>query len=241
MEPSLDPWHFDRVSSMNILIDPASQNGCFESPRASHDASSCSPEDVDVFPAPKESHNFLCGCYKQAVTELERLGLKGRASSMDEILTCQKEWLLQAEAILQCRMCSQSEAQANVLMVLVVAIDSLLSMVDSMAIFSKSGVDEGFNSAGARVKNEPSGRFKPQVEACPLFVGGLRIAADETLCFICQVLKTRLSMMLSMIRRIRGCMQQHLARTSSRGRFLMIIETERRLQLIIMKVKMTAG
>lgn len=237
-EPFSDTWHMDRVPSVNILVDPANQYEPFQSPQASHD-SSYSPEDPGVLPTLEETSRFGCGCYKQTVGELVQAGLKG-SLSMDEILNCQKELLLQTEAILQCRMCSQSEAQANLLMVIVVAMDSLLTTIDSTATIAKSCVNEGV-IPGVRGKSELGCSFKSQIDACPLFVGGLRVPAEEQSSFIRQVLQARLSMMLTTVRRIRVSIQQHLAAASSRGRILMIIETERRLQLTIMRIKMSGG
>lgn len=241
-EPFFDPWHIDRGSSVNILTDPTSHYDPFHSPQASHDSSSYSAEDgaTSILPALDEAPSLSCGCYKQTIGELIRADLRG-ASGIDEILTCQKELLLQTEAILQCRMCSQSEAQANLLMVIIVAIDSLLTAIDSTAVSASSCVNDGVVPVGARGKNEFGCSFKSPVDACPLFVGGLRVPAEEKSCFIRQVLQARLSMMLMTIRRARVCMQQHLATTSSRGRHLMIIETERRLQLTMMNLKMVGG
>lgn len=234
-----DTWQMDRVPSVNILLDPTGQYEPFQSPRASHDRSSYSPEDAGILPTMEEAPIFSCGCYKQTVGELVQACLKG-PSSIDEILNCQKELLLQTEAILHCRMCSQSEAQANLLMVNVVAMDSLLATIDSTAIIANSCVNEGVVS-GAGGKSELGYSFKSQIDACPLFVGGLRVPAEEQASFIRQVMQARLSMMLTTVRQIRVCIQQHLTVTSSRGRLSMIVETERRLQLTIMRIKMSGG
>jgi hypothetical protein len=160
-------------------------------------------------------------------------------------LACQKELLLQIEAILQCKMCSQSDAQANMLMVVIVTIDSLLTSLDAAATSNKAGTQDEASAIGTqdgrRNQKNMGGGFKSHIDACPLLVGRFRVPAEEKMCFIRQVLQSRLSMLMIMIRRIRACMQQHLASALSRGRLLMIMETDRRLQLIMMKVKMAVG
>lgn len=234
----LDPWALERVSSVNMLMDPPHCQP-FQSPHASQESGSYSPDDPSFLDNFEAGPSFGCSCYEQAMSELVRCGLKG-LSSIDELLNCQKELLLQTENILQCEMCSQSEAQANLLMVIVVTIDSLLTTLDSTAS-GKCAIDDGVSPVGRKSERERGCSFVSQIDACPLLVGGFRVPMEEKTSFVRQVLQARLSMLLLTIRRIRVCMQQHLTLTSSRGRLLMILETDRRLQLIMMKIKMSVG
>ena len=234
----LDPWALERVSSVNMLMDPPHCQP-FQSPHASQESGSYSPDDPSFLDNFEAGPSFGCSCYEQAMSELVRCGLKG-LSSIDELLNCQKELLLQTENILQCEMCSQSEAQANLLMVIVVTIDSLLTTLDSTAS-GKCAIDDGVSPVGRKSERERGCSFVSQIDACPLLVGGFRVPMEEKTSFVRQVLQARLSMLLLTIRRIRVCMQQHLTLSSSRGRLLMILETDRRLQLIMMKIKMSVG
>lgn len=239
-----DSQALNRVPSTSFLIDAANIARSFESPRPSHDSDELSQGAPDFTDGPQ----YLgCSCYKQAIVEFLRPGIKadsGGISSIDNILACQKNLLLQTEAILQCELCSQSEAQPNLLMVIVVTIDSLLTSLDA-ATSSNAGNEDEISARGGddghRAHMDIVGGFRSHIDACPLSVGGFRVPADEKMCFVRQMLHGRLSRLMIMIRRIRACMQQHLASALSRGRLLMIMETDRRLQLIMMKVKMAVG
>lgn len=240
-----DSWSANRVSPTSFLIDPANNFPAFESPGASHESEEFSPEALDLLSALGGTLYLDCSCYKQATGELLRSGIKSHPSgitSIDNTLARQKELLLQAEAILQCKVCSQSEAQANMFMVIIVTIDSLLTSLEGAATASKAGTQAKLSPVGVQDertnKNHVAGGFKSHIEACPLLVGGFRVPMEEKISFVRQMLQARLSMLLMMIRRISACMQQHLASALSRGRLLMIMETDRRLQLIMMKVKM---
>lgn len=189
-----------------------------------------------------------CSCYKRVMGQLVKSGLRPGAngcSNIDGLLACQKELVIQTEAILQCKMCSQSENQANMLMVVIVATDSVLTMLDTAVTPSRAGCyDETIESreaAPGRKQRDVGAGFKSHVDACPLLVGGFPVPAEEKACFIRQVLQARLSMLLLAVRRIRVCMQQHLTAALSRGRLLMIMETDRRLQLVMMKIKMAVN
>lgn len=261
MEPSVDPWAYgsntaldvcmlpdswsaNRVPPTSFLVDPANNFPAFDSPRASHESDEFSLESLDLLRALGGMPYLDCSCYKQAIGELLRSGIKSHPSgitSIDSTLARQKELLLQAEAILQCKVCSQSEAQANMFMVIIVTIDSLLTSFEGAATATKAGAQPKVFTVGVqeeRTNQKPVvGCFRSHIEACPLLVGGFRVPMEEKICFVRQMLQARLSMLLMVIRRISVCMQQHLASALSRGRVLMIMETDRRLQLIMMKVK----
>ncbi|KAJ5732406.1 hypothetical protein N7493_003887 [Penicillium malachiteum] len=243
MQPVSDPWNLDRSNPPNnSILDHSTLNYCqLQSPSASHESETYSPEEPDFLNPLDNNLSFSCNCYKQAMSELIRSGLHAGpdgSCSIDNIIACQKDLLLQTECILECKMCSQSEVQANMLMIIIVTIDSLLSTLDVIASTARSGVDEQNISAD---QVHPGGGYKSHVDVCPLIIDGLRVPLEERSYFIRQVLQVRLSMLLLTIRRIRVCMQQHLTAVLSRGRLLMIMETDRRLQLIMMKIKMAVG
>lgn len=240
-----DSWTINRVPSSRFLIDPALDYQFFESPRPSHDREELSPGPSDYLDV---SQYLGCSCYKQTIGELLRSGIKADwrgISSIPSILNFQKELLLQTEAILQCKLCSQSEAQTNLLMLIIVSIDSLLTSLDAAATLYTPGTEEEISAMGIedghRNLINVNGGLKSHIDACPLLVGGFQVSADDKMYFIRQLLHARLSMLMVMIRRIRACMQQHLASALSRGRLLMIIETDRRLQHIMLKVKMAVA
>ncbi|KAJ5640809.1 hypothetical protein N7528_000434 [Penicillium herquei] len=242
MQPVSDPWNLDRShQANNSVLDHPTLNYCqLQSPSTSHESETYSPEEPDFFNPLDNNLTFSCNCYKQAMSELIPSGLHAGADgscSIDSIVACQKDLLLQTECILECKMCSQSEVQANMLMIIIVTIDSLLSTLDVIASTARSGMDEENISAD---QVHPGG-YKSHVDVCPLIIDGLRVPLEERSYFIRQVLQVRLSMLLLTIRRIRVCMQQHLTAVLSRGRLLMIMETDRRLQLIMMKIKMAVG
>lgn len=248
MHPLPSPWPMERVSPMNVVLNPTGDCTGFQSPVCSHESEEYSPDHTDLRSALDEESTFGCSCYRQAMSELVRSGTKTGSNgrlSIDSILACQKELLLQAETILLCKMCSQSEAQANMLMVMIVTIDSLLTTLDVTATSAKAGVQDVVSPTGAQLaerrQKNIGGGFKFHIDSCPLLVGGFQVPLEEKACFIRQVLQARLSMLLLTIRRIRVCMQQHLTSAFSRGRLLMIMDTDRRLQLIMMKIKLALG
>lgn len=247
MQPS-EQWSIDRGIPNNLVMDHTALNYCpLQSPDTSQDSDTYSPDETDFFGPLDNSLSFSCNCYKQAMSELIRSGINtgpDGSCSMDSILACQKDFLLQTESILECKMCSQSEVQANMLMIIIVTIDSLLSTFDLIATASKPDMEDvSADQATRRSRGiSDSSGSKAHID-CPMVVNsfGVPVPAEEKSSFIRQVLQVRLSMLLLTIRRIRVCMQQHLTAVLSRGRLLMIMETDRRLQLILMKVRMASG
>lgn len=189
-----------------------------------------------------------CECYEQAIRELSRasnFSSHTAQSSIDKILLCQRALQQLADTVLQCGTCCRS--RVNLLMVIMVSIDSLLSALEA----TTSDIKAGFYSPSdeepgvgndfpigdtRRYSGTTSTGLEAQVESCPLLVGGFRIPSDEKYCFIKQLLHTRLSGLLRTIRRIRGCTQQILASSCSRGRLIMMMETDRRLQSTMMRI-----
>lgn len=240
-----DPWANDRVMPADVLIDPVDQWTQIQMIEQRHKSEVDSPLGSSIILGGVS--DLGCDCYKYAMGELLRSGTKcdmNGICSIDNILASQKELLRQTEAILSCKLCSQSETQANMLMVIVVTVDSLLTSLDTTASSAKT-LTHDRPSAGqpmrlAKEKTCTTG-FKSQIDGCPLQIGEFHVPADEKAWFIRQAFQARLSNLLGTIRRIRLYMQQHLPAALSRGRLMMIMETDRRLQLILMKVKMAIG
>lgn len=240
------PWAHDASMTADALISPVDPWAQLQTIEQDQKPEPYSLVDSSIV-LDGASH-FGCECYKHAMNELLRFGAKRDMkgfSTIDSILASQKELLLQTDTILRCRLCSQSEAQANMLMVIVVTIDSLLTSLDTTASAMKAFAQHDVSSTVSQLefkRQRPcSSGFKSHIDACPLQVGGFQVPGDEKAWFVRQVFQARLSTLLGTIRRIRVYMQEHLAAALSRGRLMMIMETDRRLQLILMKVKMAIG
>jgi hypothetical protein len=140
-------------------------------------------------------------------------------------------------------------------MVVVVSIDSLVTTLEDL-ISGESRLIEGVlpdlhehillqPDFGQEIAMEGSNRrqasgvfhFRAEVENCPLMVGGFCVPLEERCFFVHQVLYARLTGLLAIIRRIRHCTQQMLAISASRGRLSMMMETDRRLQLFMMRMR----
>lgn len=243
-----DPWVFDSILSTDLLTESTDHCFNFHSPSGSHDSEAYPPDNPDQFTGFEGSSNLGCSCYKHVMGQLAKSGPRSDVngcSNIDGLLACQKELVIQTEAILQCKMCSQSENQANLLMIVIVAIDSFLAMLETAVTPSRAGcydeTNEPREAAAGRKQRDIGAGFKSHMDACPLLIGGFPVPAEEKACFIRQVLQARLSMLLVAVRRIRICMQQHQTAALSRGRLLMIMETNRRLQLVMMKIKMAVN
>lgn len=240
-----NPWANDRLTTADVLRDPLDQWGQIQMVEQTRNSDLHSPVESPIIL--DGVSDFGCDCYKYAMGELLRSGTKcdmNGVCSIDNILASQKELLHQTETILSCKLCSQSEAQANMLMVIVVTIDSLLTSLDTTASSTKASAQNEPSTGQAMMPKKEktcTPGFKSQIDGCPLQIGGFHVPADEKAWFIRQVFQARLSNLLSTIRRIRVYMQQHLPAALSRGRLMMIMETDRRLQLILMKVKMAIG
>ncbi|KAF3391645.1 hypothetical protein F1880_007923 [Penicillium rolfsii] len=242
-----EPWDFDMIPPTNFLAEQTDHRFTFHSPTGSHDSEGYSPDNVDLLAESDVSSNLGCSCYKHVMGQLVKLGLRPGAngcSNIDGLLACQKQLVVLTEAILQCKICSQSESQANMLMIVIVTVDSFLTMLDTAVTQSRAGcfvTTDSREAAVCRKQREVGAGFKSHMDACPLLVGGFPVPAEEKACFIRQVLQARLSILLLAVRRIRVSMQQHLTAALSRGRLLMIMETDRRLQLVMMRIKMAVN
>ncbi|KAI9035406.1 C6 zinc finger domain protein [Aspergillus affinis] len=201
------------------------------------------------------SRQYQCQCHEQAVRELMQMNLlvyrTESTITIDSILSCQRVLQQLAETVLRCGICSKT--MVNLLMVVVVSIDSLVGTLERITLV-ENGLAEGMfheqqiagrpeysrASKGGQSK-EVGNRFNLQVEACPLLVGGFCVPSDEKFSFVHQVLHARLSGLLGTVRRIQFCTQEMLAVSASQGKLIMIMETDRKLRLVMMKMKMLTG
>ena len=76
------------------------------------------------------------------------------------------------------------------------------------------------------------------IDAFPFLAGNFRTSLQERKNLTKQVLDARLSALLCMLRKVNQYTQQTLGPPSGRARLAMIKETDQRLQLAIMKIRM---
>ncbi|GES65012.1 C6 zinc finger domain protein [Aspergillus terreus] len=172
---------------------------------------------------PAPSRPLQCQCHEQIVKELIRVNIctcrTGPDVTIDSILSSQRLLQQLADTILQCGTCSKSGV--NLLMVVVVSIDSLVTALEAIISVENGlmeGLFSGFHEYHAYsfcrdISSTPTSRWnkgggfhiKAQVESCPLLVGGFCVPGDEKFSFVLQVLHSRLSGLLNTIRRIRLC------------------------------------
>lgn len=202
---------------------------------------------------------YQCQCHEQTVRELIRANMgacrPGSAVTIDSIISSQRLLQQLADTIIQCCVCSK--VGVNLLMVVVVSIDSLVTAIEAVVCMGNGLVEGPFLefqnhnmhdypsevvTDGKRHQNrEMAHHLKAKVESCPLIVGGFCVPGDDKFSFILHILHGRLSGLLNTIRRIRMCAQDVLNVPSSRGKLVMVTETDRRLQMIMMRMKMLTG
>ena len=141
-----------------------------------------------------------------------------------------------------CSVCAGT--RVTLLTVVMVSIDSLISAMEVITATSDeffarypSPKEIGCSNGGSGSASGGTA-FKSQIETCPLLVGNLRVSPEERYTFVKQVLQTRLGGLLTTIRRIRFCMQEMLAGSAAKGRLIMMMETDRRLQVLMMRMRM---
>jgi hypothetical protein len=194
-----------------------------------------------------------CQTHEQAVWDLNRVNIcasrTGPSVAIDSILTCQRVLQQLTETILQCRNCSRT--RVNILMVVIVSIDSLINTLDTITFAESDVIDrlfpEYFNPLVRDYRSESATRrykggsmqLRTQLEACPLIIGGFRVPQEEKFQFVKRVLQSRLSGLLGTVHRIRLCTQESLG-PSARGRLDMMRGTDQRLKSVIMKLNMMA-
>lgn len=204
------------------------------------------------------SLQYQCQCHEPTIRELIQVNnfasRAGPAATIDSILNCQRVLQQLSHTILQCNLCSRT--WINLLMMVVVSIDSLVTALEAIMSLDSGLAERLFAEnpeplpTSNRPDNIPSANFrrcrasslylKTQVDACPLVVGGFCVPCEDKFLFIAQVLYLRLSELQMTVRRIRLCTQEVLAVPAARGRLGMIMETDQRLELIMMKTKLLA-
>ncbi|KAE8151101.1 hypothetical protein BDV25DRAFT_139171 [Aspergillus avenaceus] len=222
-------------------------------PRQDHDyaPSAENPRLVAGFTPPQ----YQCQCHERTARDLMCVNISASHTwptvTIESILSCQQILHQLADSILRCAICCKS--RVNLLMIVVVSIDSLITTLETITSVDSSGTDgfsneqhgQRFRDWGHDIPNDASNRryksasfyFKAQVEACPLSVGGFPVPPEEKLSFIKQVLHDRLCGLSNIISRIQFCTREMLAVPASQGRLQMIVETDRRLQLVMTKMR----
>lgn len=236
-------WAMGGVPNSRILMDSYNHKNPIESP----EDSIYSSEELETELIPETPKGCICTPDAWSIGELVRAGLRpGKdETDIDGLLSYQKELQRQAELILRCSVCLKTESRANVLMVIIVSIDSLLTTLEATATSVKSCLheDQALSNlqCGVRKQRDIQSGLGSHMEACPLLVGNFQVPMEDKTWFLRRMLQTRLSMLLSTIRRIRVYTQDLFIATPYRGRLMMIMETDRRLQLILMKIRMVTG
>ncbi|KAL4885183.1 hypothetical protein BJY04DRAFT_214522 [Aspergillus karnatakaensis] len=236
----------------DFTTDPSSLFGQVGSSKRYHDYNFIE----DDFKA-NSGLSSVCSCptHEQAVRDLFRVNFcasrLGPTVAIDSILTCQRVLQQLTETILQCRVCS--EIRVNVLMLVIVGIDSLLNALDAITSTENDVVErlfpDYFNPLAQDYRDDPgiashSRRFKgnlhirTQLDTCPLIIGGFCVPTEEKFLFVKRVLHSRLSGLLRTVHRIQLCTQEIMPATASRARLTMMREMDQKLRLIIMKLNM---
>lgn len=147
--------------------------------------------------------------------------------TLDMILNIQCGLQNLTEVVLQCTLCAEN--RATLLALVMVNIDALVGVMDRVAAVLLS------SSSPSSVATAMGGGGGPRADAVK---GGFQTPVEEKYAFVRQVFLGKLGALLAMIRRIRFCMQEMLAGSSSRAQFLMMMETDRRLQMVVMRMRM---
>ncbi|KAB8232020.1 uncharacterized protein BDW43DRAFT_312634 [Aspergillus alliaceus] len=213
-----------------------------------------SPEDTRLT-TQLATRQYHFQCHEHAARELMLVGVTASgtwpAVTIDSILNYQRTLHQLADTILRCAICCKT--RLNLLMVVVVSIDSLITTIETITSvdngvmdglfaeyhdhrFREYGQATGHGTTNRRYRNA-SFCFKAKVEECPLLVGGFPVPSEEKFTFVKQVLHTRLCGLSNIIARIQFCTQRILAIPASSGKVSMMTETEQRLQLILTKMK----
>lgn len=179
-------------------------------------------------------HQAACNCHEITIRELVKIESCVRslsaACAIETLLKCQNVLKDLAQRLLQCSLCSNT--QSHLLVMIVLVLDSLLTSFEGY-MFAKNGLLES-----ATGSTDSAIAFKAQVECCQLSIGDFQVPAQDKVCFIKYVLHSRLSALLGTIRQIKMRAQQSFTSSFSKGRLVMIMETDRRLQLLMMKIKL---
>jgi hypothetical protein len=236
----------------DFTTDPSSLFSQVNTSKRSHDYSFAE----DDFKASVNGLSSICPSqnHEQAVRDLIRANIyalrPGPTVAIDSILTCQRALQQLTETILQCRVCSRT--RADLLMSVIVGIDTLLNALDAITsaesdvverlfpdyfnpLVQEYRADSGLASHTRRFKGA-SLHLRTQLDTCPLIIGGFCVPPEEKFLFVKRVLHTRLSGLLKTVHRIQFCTQEFLPASASRARLTMMREMDQKLRLIIMKL-----
>ncbi|RAL04654.1 Zn(II)2Cys6 transcription factor domain-containing protein [Aspergillus ibericus CBS 121593] len=203
-------------------------------------------------PAMLAPQHYQCQCHEKTIQDLIRVNVfASRASpclTIDSLIYCQRVLQQLSEIILQCSVCYR--ARLNVLMVVIVSIDSLLSALEPITLMEANVVDRLFSGYHdqllsdykAEIAGNPTLRrynfqSKSQVEACSLKVGTFCVAYDDKYFFIKSLLLYWLEKLGGTVQRIRVCAENIQPMQPSQGRLLLIMETGRRLESVIKQTR----
>ena len=253
ISPPIDPSPSNVPFQQPPLPNPQPSTAPAPAPRRSYEYEYPFPDAAGTNFDPYTPASCQCQCHEQTLHELVRVNMTlcaaartAPAGTIDAILTCQRGLQNLAEAILSCSVCAGT--RVTLLTVVMVGIDSFISAMEvitttSDELFPKYPSPQGIGcSSGGSGSGNDSGSggtaFKSQIEACPLLVRDFRMPPEERYIFVKQVLQTRLGGLLTTIRRIRFCTQEMLAGSVAKGRLIMMMETDRRLQMVMMRIRM---
>ncbi|KAL5333411.1 hypothetical protein BJX70DRAFT_392203 [Aspergillus crustosus] len=236
------------ISSLagDFTTDPSSLFGRVSTSKRSHDFGFAE----DDFKASVTSLSSIVSCqnHEQVVRDLIRASIcalrPGPTIGIDSILTCQRVLQKLTETVLQCRVCSQ--IRVDLLMMVIVSIDSLLNALDAITSAESDVVERLFPdylspltqeyradsalSSHARRFKGGSLHLRTQLDTCPLIIGGFCVPSEEKFSFVKRVLQNRLSGLLRTVHRIQLCTQESLAASESRARLMMMQEMNQKLR-----------
>ncbi|GAB1201662.1 hypothetical protein APSETT445_000245 [Aspergillus pseudonomiae] len=156
------------------------------------------------------ARQYQCQCHDHIARDLMLLNISASRTwptvTIDSILKCQQILQQLTDTILECAICCKT--RVNLLMIVVVSIDSLVTALETITSVD-SGVwdgvfveyhesrlreygQESLNGAANRRYKNGNFHFKAQVEECPLLVGGFPVPSEEKFTFVKQVLHARL-------------------------------------------------
>lgn len=114
-------------------------NDVWQEPIDTESSQSLLPEEIDLEALPEDAFSLHCDCYSQAFSEVVR---SGEGNGSNRILLHLERVQQQGVVILQCQVCFTSNARANILTLLVMAIEKAaraLKMRGKMATTSVQG------------------------------------------------------------------------------------------------------
>ncbi|GAB1193746.1 hypothetical protein APSETT444_002974 [Aspergillus pseudonomiae] len=143
------------------------------------------------------ARQYQCQCHDHIARDLMLLNISASRTwptvTIDSILKCQQILQQLTDTILECAICCKT--RVNLLMIVVVSIDSLVTALETITSVD-SGVwdgvfveyhesrlreygQESLNGAANRRYKNGNFHFKAQVEECPLLVGGFPVPSEE--------------------------------------------------------------